>query len=64
MAVIQKTADWLLTTLVPKTTAGACWTCRYQECYCSGGHIYHKYCCPNGLCQAVCGGCVKTSTRC
>jgi hypothetical protein len=55
MTVIQKAADRLLTAFVPKTTASACWTCRYVSC----GTNKHQYCCPNSVCQAVCGPCVK-----
>ncbi len=64
MAVIQKTADWLLTTLAPKTTAAACFTCQDVECYCAGGVVYLKRCCPNSACAAVCGGCFKTDIGC
>lgn len=65
MSVIQKTADWLLTVVAPKTTASACAGCQYARCYCSGGHVYHKFCCPRApTCVFACGGCVKTSTKC
>jgi hypothetical protein len=64
MTVIQRAADRLLTALVPKTTAAACWVCRYQECYCAGGVLYLQYCCPNSVCQAECGGCVRHAIAC
>jgi hypothetical protein len=54
MRIIEKTADRLLAVFAPKATAQACWTCRYVSC----GTGKHKFCCPNSICQAVCGSCV------